>query len=32
MFDEVECVMKRSPEFARVATDWMRSAVARKNP
>ena len=32
MFDEVERLMKQSPEFACVAPDWLRSAVARKNP
>jgi len=32
MLDEVERMMKQSPEFARVATEWMRNAVARKNP
>jgi len=30
MLDEVERLMKQSPEFARVAVEWMRSAVARK--
>jgi hypothetical protein len=32
MLDEVERLIKLSPGFARVATDWMRSAVARKKP
>jgi hypothetical protein len=32
MLDEVERLMKQSPEFAGVAVEWMRSAVARKNP
>jgi hypothetical protein len=32
MLDELENLTKQSSEFARIATDWMRSAVARKNP
>jgi hypothetical protein len=31
MLDEVERMMKQSPEFARVAVEWMREAVTRKN-
>jgi hypothetical protein len=30
MVDEVEHLMKRSPVFARVAVEWMRSAVVRR--
>jgi hypothetical protein len=30
MLDEVECLMKQSPEFARTAVEWMRSAGMRK--
>jgi hypothetical protein len=32
MLDEVERLTKQSPEFARIAADWMPSAVASKNP
>jgi hypothetical protein len=33
MLDDVERLMKRSPEFARVAVEWIRSAgMRRKKP
>lgn len=32
MLDEVERMIQQSPDFARVAVEWMRNAVARKNP
>ncbi|HEV7488698.1 MAG TPA: hypothetical protein VGQ65_23740 [Thermoanaerobaculia bacterium] len=32
MVPEVERLMKQSPEFARVAVEWMRNAVMRTNP
>jgi hypothetical protein len=30
MFDKVERLMKRSPDFVRVAVEWMRNAGMRK--
>jgi hypothetical protein len=30
LIDEVERLMKDSPEFARVAVEWMRNAVPRR--
>jgi hypothetical protein len=31
LINEVERLMNQSPEFARVAIDWMRNAPPRKN-
>jgi hypothetical protein len=32
MLDEVERMVKQSPEFKRIAMEWMRNAVTRTNP
>jgi hypothetical protein len=32
MLDEVGRMVKQSPEFKRIAMEWMRSAVVRKKP
>jgi hypothetical protein len=32
MLDEVERMVKQSPEFKRIAMEWMRNAATRTNP